>query len=505
MALFHRIRRGIHQPSSMASTRLLKVATLISGRIITTGSTMILFIIAVRILNKTDFSTFSQSILTYRFMVPFLSLGAPAALLFFIPVHEERSRAVLLETQLMLIVLGGLFSVFLLTVGGDFLAGQFGNPDLKTAIPYFALYPLFMLPMVVFGACMTACNQVSRFFAYNAMFRVLFLILVPAALMTWRTPEAGLLALTVSAGVTFIPGITLMFQACGPTRWRPGFLSIHKTLTFSFPVMISNCLGRVQLELDKVFVASYCSPEAFAPFVVAAQNLPFIPVLLGPVSSILRVDMAVFIKEKRMEDATRLWQSAFIKVAAIMYPVSIFLMLSAKDIIPLVFTDAYRESILPFQLYMLLPLLRSANFSSIALASGQSRLITFILSITVAGGIILNFLLTPAYGVIGATTATLITAYFLELPLYIYFFNKKLGFMPFKGFNIQPLLKIIVSILVSAAIVLMMPYKPDHALLRLGVCAFVYGVVILGLYRSLGIFGLLNLRKSFGLKTKSNG
>ena len=79
----------------MNQSRTFKAALLGSGKFLAaiTGVVMVAFL--SRILTKTDYSAYRQTILAYTVLSPLLMLGLPQALYYFLPRDSKNSRSIL--------------------------------------------------------------------------------------------------------------------------------------------------------------------------------------------------------------------------------------------------------------------------------------------------------------------------------------------------------------------------------------------------------------------------
>ncbi|MFP6884411.1 MAG: oligosaccharide flippase family protein, partial [Roseibacillus sp.] len=141
--------------------------------------TLVIAAVLSRVFDKIDYATYRQTLLVYQFSGPLLALGLPAALFYFLPGETSRIRAVLLENLILLGVLGGSFSLFLVLGGNVFIAEQFSNPELEETLLVFALYPVLFLPTTAVSAVLVVQEKVQWLFLHTVVTRLsrLFLVL----------------------------------------------------------------------------------------------------------------------------------------------------------------------------------------------------------------------------------------------------------------------------------------------------------------------------------------
>ncbi len=127
---------------------------LASGRFLAALVWLVILAVLSRLFTKEDYATYLQTMLVYTFVAPFLTLGLPNALYFFLPGERTRSRAILIENLLILAVVGCVFSVCLACGGGRLLAWRFHNPALSQTLLILAPFALFALPASTVESCL---------------------------------------------------------------------------------------------------------------------------------------------------------------------------------------------------------------------------------------------------------------------------------------------------------------------------------------------------------------
>jgi O-antigen/teichoic acid export membrane protein len=380
--------------------------------------------ILVRLLSVKDYATYRQTLLAYNFISPLLVLGLPKALYYFIPREENRARGVLLENLLLLGGLGGVFFLFLLLGGSELLAWRFRNPDLVHSLVVLAPYPLFMLPAGALTACLMAMDQVKLVAWFNIFSRFIMLLTVVTATLAWGTPLAAVVGTVVGAGIVLLPSLYFMFRATRQTSNEKTYISIKEQLKFSAPLGLGNVINRTALGLDKVVVASLCTPEVFAVYANGAIEIPLVRILTGSMTSVLVPEMSSLCQQNRYREALELVKRGAAKCALILYPTMFAMFGLAHELIILLFSETYLESILPFRLFLLILPIRVMNYGAMFMAAGKSHLIL----IRSAGDLLFNLgltiLMVKLMGYIGAAVAALGTIYLWHMPFNTYYIRR---------------------------------------------------------------------------------
>ena len=140
------------------SSRSFRVILLAFGQGISGIIDLALMAFLVRIFDKTDYAVYVQSLLVFRTVSPILVLGLPTTMYLILPRARlaNRTRATLIENQVLLFALGIAFAIFLWLGGGHLFAESMKNEGLLVALNYLAVYVIFALPLQSFDGVMLA-------------------------------------------------------------------------------------------------------------------------------------------------------------------------------------------------------------------------------------------------------------------------------------------------------------------------------------------------------------
>ncbi len=474
----------------MPHSRAFKAGILASGKFLTTCASLISYVVLARVLNKYDYATYRQTLLAYVFVMPLLTLGLPQALYYFLPGEKDRPRAIVVENLLLLSFMAGLFSVFLFFGGNRLLAWRFNNPDLAKTLRILAPYPLFMMPVLAFDACMMARDKAKQVAVFNFLSRLLMLTMVLILAILWRTPTATIIGTVVGAGIVLLPALKLMFASCNSGLYHPSYYGMWSQLKYAVPLGLAGMLGAISLALDKVIVSSMCSPEQFAVYVNGAFEIPLIAVITGSVTSVLIPDFVKMHRASEHQGILALWHRAMVRCLAIFLPVMGFILVMAPEIMRTLFSTKYGDSAYPFRVYAMILPIRATTFGAVLMATNHTRTIMLGSTLNLVVNALFSVFFVYLLGPTGAAWATALSAVGLAL-FYSIIIKKYFGvvgrsILPWKDIArlfaaVLPPTFIIVAIMVFSHVL------PKNDILRL-VLTFVIFLLILGVcYHKLNI------------------
>jgi O-antigen/teichoic acid export membrane protein len=334
-----------------------------------------------------------------------------------------------------------------------------------------------------------ARDRVKEVAWFNIASRVIMVLVVAGASFYWRSPVAAVWGLVISAGLVFLPSLRLMLNATRESLGRYRLASAKSQVVYSIPLGLGGIVGRVAYGLDKIIVASMCSPETFAIYANGAMEIPLVRILTGSMTSVLVPEMSSLCQKGNRQAALDLVTRGACKCALILYPMLFVLFFMAPEIMVVLFTKTYIESALPFRVYLFFLPLRVINYGSLFMATGQSHLIM----IRAIGDLVVNFILTVAlikiWGYIGAAIATLMTIYFWQMPFNTYFIRREYNVSVVKIYPMKLLGKIMGVCLVSSPIFLLKQGLSTHSALFDGLLySSVYLAVVYALLSWTGLF-----------------
>lgn len=449
----------------------------------TTCVRLISAVILSRVLSMYDYATYRQTLLAYAFVSPLLMLGLPQALYYFLPGENKRPRSLLMENLLLLSFMAGLFTLFLLFGGNRLLAWRFSNPDIARTLLILAPYPLFMLPASGLSACLIARDRVKQVAVFNVLSHLFMLAIVLTAVLIFRTPVAAIVGTVIGAGIVLFPALKLMFTSCNVGSLLPSTNGMWSQLQYAVPLGLAGIIGTISKLLDKMIVSSMCSPEQSAVYINGAIEIPLIGVLTGSVMAILIPDLVKMHKAAQYKELRVLWHRAMVKCSLLILPSMVFLLVMAPEVIRLLFSDRYVESVHPFRVYLLALPVRITQFGAIFMATRRNKLIVYRAITGLILNLFLSIILIRFLGYIGAAISTISIVYLWALPYNVFFTSRilKIDVRNILPFGI--LTKIIIISITSGVVLLLAPFvRPLGDILTLAILGLCYAVVVLSFF-----------------------
>jgi len=194
------------------SSRLAKVIALSLGQGLSSVALIASSIVCNRFLSMADLATYRQTMLAYEFAVPFLTLGIPSSLYYFLSGAKERRRGIIIDNIAISLVMGSIFSVFLLLGGNRLLALRFDNPALETTLRWFIIYPLLTFPVLSLNSVLIICDRITLSAVFQLCTKCLLVAGVIVTCIATRSYEWPLLVKIMVAGISLPAMLYIVFR-----------------------------------------------------------------------------------------------------------------------------------------------------------------------------------------------------------------------------------------------------------------------------------------------------
>jgi O-antigen/teichoic acid export membrane protein len=379
---------------------------LIIGRALGLVAAFVAPLVLVRFFDQTTFGTYKQLFLIYGTLFGLAQVGVAESLYYFVPRSAADAGKHALNAAITL-GLVGLGCVGLLFVFAGAIANWFNNPAIGTLLLPLGLFLTLMLMTAPFEIVMVSRHQYrTAAFTYAAsdIIRASFMIL-PALLI-------GGLQGVLWGAVAF--GVVRLITMCGAMArdfgrsLRPSLALWRQQWIYTLPFALAVTMEVVQTNLHQYVVGSRFSPMMFAIYAVGCLQIPFVDVIATSTANVMMVKMAEAGFDRRGREALDLWHTTMCRLALVIFPLAVFLMVMARDIIIVLFTPRYLESVPIFRLWTSTIIFSVLCVDAVLRANAHTRLLLAlnVLRLSIVA-IFISALLTY-YGLNGAVLVTLL-------------------------------------------------------------------------------------------------
>ncbi|MFZ3134758.1 flippase [Methanothrix sp.] len=254
-------------------------------------------------------------------------------------------------------------------------------------------------------------------------------------------------------------------------------LAIWKDIVYnSFPFAINIVFASFFFRIDTIILSIFVNDA-----VVGIYNAAYTPLLaicgilsVMAISALYPVMSKYYITSRKSLERIVINSSKY--MAMIGFPIAVGCIILGKNFIELFYGNQYSESIVIFQvLALFIPIRLISSITGTLLTSiDKQNIRTIVVAISALFNIIINIIIIPYLGGVGAALATIISEFFLYI-LYIHFTKKFLGNIPIhRGFIKPAFASIIMGIFLYKIGVL-------NLIIQILISVIIYSLTLLGI------------------------
>jgi O-antigen/teichoic acid export membrane protein len=237
-----------------------------------------------------------------------------------------------------------------------------------------------------------------------------------AAILVFDTGIAGTISAVIFVEVVF--GIALqmvIFRKIGIGLPRWGYLK--DSVEYSVPLTVSTFASNLSSRADKVIIGTILGAEAVGVYSVAYATSSILNSLVNPIRNSFFPEFSRLISENKSH-LVRQYTNAGIRVFIILtIPGIAGLSILSGRIISIIsksYISTRVVNLIPVLCIGILLLGLSRLYATSLIASGDTKFVSIVRSVPAVGNVVLNIILLPVIGILGAALATAIT-YFVEV------------------------------------------------------------------------------------------
>ncbi len=359
-------------------------------------------IVLARTFDQTEFGTYKQLFLIYSTLFGLAQLGMAESLYYFVPRGDSQAGRYVANAMVLLASIG-LTAVALLAAFREHLADWLTNPALSLHAVLLGWFLAGMLVSAVLEIVLISRKQhghAALTYAASDIGRALCLT-VPA-LLAWGLHGVMAGAVTFATVRVAVTLITIRRQFRSELRVDVG--SLRRQLAYALPFAVAVGIEILHINWHQYAVASRFDAAAFAIYAVGCLQVPVVDLIVTSTVNVMMVEMAA---DGDRRSARSLWHDTIGRLAFMIFPLAVFLVLMAHEIIVVLFTSAYEASVPVFMLWSLTMLASVLVVDGVLRVFAQTRYLVVqnalhLLIVAGLAGVFMRF-----FGIQGAVLVTL--------------------------------------------------------------------------------------------------
>lgn len=452
-------------------------------------SYLLFYILLSRTLSSEEYGEFRQAFLFYEVFSPLFSLGFPVSIYYFLSRVEYENRH---KTLIDLITIVTTSIIFLFSV----LYGTIHYSDLGIIVPNLLLRKYFF---ILFSFCLSSALIVIitnylifiKKEKFTAIVSSSFLIsmLVISFLLSFYKANAYQFALLRSIIYIVYLFILLIYTK----SYLLNFIKIEKVIyyfKYSIPIFIAGYIGLLSQHTDKIIITKNFNTDVYAVYINGAFELPVIGLITGAISTAFLAEFTMLCKNKDMEKALQIFHDITKTTSIFIFPLFIYFLFNSYNFIVFLFGTNFKESSIPFTIYLFLLPIRVVFYGPALVAMGKQNTFMIRSFIELILNIIVSLILLQYFGAWGVAIGTVLSVYLWSVPFNLLYLSKGFGINFFYVLPFKYLGKLFFIVTIPSVLLFSSNYfiRSDFYFLRLSISALFYFSTVFILLKKFDFF-----------------
>lgn len=390
-----------------------QAGALILGTTLATLSGVLLPLALVRLMGKADIAELMALVLIYDMVALIATAGFAQVLMYHVPGKDDgEGRAVALRIGWIMAGLGFAGALVVAAIGffGDQLPGalsQHAGARLSLR-PLVILAPslIFDLPSRVVPALLVSRGRATHASALGVVRTIISTLttLVPVALGYSMTTVVIWYSVTrCFFGFSMPWALSVAFPK---TERVAAPVKVSELFRFALPLGTTDVVSLLNQQVDRWLILLSFPAAAFADYQAGAWQVPVLGSIAYSVGDAYMPSLVEKFGQGEPRAAIEIWRSTIGKVSLVVVPITVGFVVGARELMSILFTDAYVSAAIIFQLYSIMTLGRVATFGSVIIAAGRPRYMLQAAIFSLVANVALCVPLTFAVGFIGPALGT---------------------------------------------------------------------------------------------------
>lgn len=377
------------------------------SRIVAFGFVFAIPLVLARVFSLEEFGQYKQLFLLHETLSIVLAVGLSASLYYFIPQYSSEWRVYVYQALLFLGCLGVVGATGLVVFKSQ-LASLMNNSGIEPYLPYLGVYTGISLLtsnleniMVVFKHSRLVASTIVLSDGLRA------LLMIGAAI--WTHSMMVLVLSALGWMLCRLVMLLLYLRRLGVSWWvKPESARICEQFRYSIPIGLGGIAETFANNMHQYVVSYLFNPAIFAIYAVGCLQIPVIAIVFMSISEVTLVRLSELQKDGQSEESVRVIGASVAKVCLVLLPLYVWLMVNARNVIVLLFTERFEASVDVFRVFLNVVLLLAFQLDYVPRAFADTQFLFRVQIVRlVVTGIFLAMLVVPL-GMLGAALASVL-------------------------------------------------------------------------------------------------
>jgi O-antigen/teichoic acid export membrane protein len=450
---------------------------------------LILNVLLARGLGPESFGLYALGISVVEVSVVLAMLGMGISIVRFGSIYtakgdEHHLKGLLISSYVLTLLVSIVIAAILFLNADSIASGIFNDNNFG---PVLRIMVLAIPLSVTFNMSASAAQAIKRIdvqqFLKTLIRPIIMIVLVAILTITSVEIFGVLFAYVLSMLITAILGIYFLFRLFPVLRLKiESYFELRTLLRFSIPVVTVSMIVTSARYLDRFMLGAISTTYEVGLYSAAVSVSRTMTIMLNSLTPIATPLMAELLDAERVDELSKIYQSLIYWIISLTLPIFLIILLSANEVL-LLFGKDYQSASIALIILSIGVLIKVSTGPIVLLMEmgGKQDTIVIVTAIGLIISVILNFLLIPPLGGIGASISNTITAILLfgSLPILATRFIKR-SLFPASIF--RPILIAALAWAIATVATTFIPVSLSesiHNVINAVVCITVYAVLFL--------------------------
>lgn len=388
----------------------------LSGQLVSTLSGAVLMIFLARTLEPDGYGLLYLALSVFAFATLFSNLGIARAAARYVAEYRETDPGQVrhvVRRSFAYVLVSGVATAAAVAVFGEWIAAVIGEPQL---VPLLVVGSAFILATTLVAYVRTIlqglerihrCSSVVVCLGLAKLVFVVAFVLLGFGVIGALVGHVLALALAAALGGVYLYRELTSYAVADRVEDGLG----ERILRYNVPIVFTKGSDVLDKQVDTILVGVFLTPVAVGYYVVSKQIVTFVQ---APAAALGFTVSPTFGNRKAADDlaaAARVYESTVVYVLLLYLPTAAGIAIVAEPAIEHTFGPDYLGAVPVLQIlacFVVLQALMQVTSSALDFL-GRARTRAVAKGITAVGNAVLNVLLIPEFGVVGAAVATVFT------------------------------------------------------------------------------------------------
>jgi O-antigen/teichoic acid export membrane protein len=282
----------------------------------------------------------------------------------------------------LFLLLGLAFSISLYLLS-DTIADLLQNPELAVALKIFSPFPLFTLPTMGVEGIYTALRKTKYLAVYHVVSKCVMLLCIVLPVICFHTGyKEALIGWGLASFFIFLFSMYLKNAPYVNVQKEKIKNMFSHVFCYSMPLWGAYLSDLISGSADQFFISRYYGTTTFAEAANGCFSIPIVAMVANSMKSVLMPVLSKAGAEGRMSEALHTYRNGVMRTVNIVFPILLFTMFFAKDILTLLFGVQYAVSATYLKIFILRDFSACFPYLAVLMALGQNK---FYLNLHIAG------------------------------------------------------------------------------------------------------------------------